>query len=172
MPGGFASLNLSFPDLSQQDSTEKKVAEMANYLFQLQEQLRYVMYNLGAENFNQEGLKELGGIISEQQQIQKNIADLRDIVSIISDNVDSAMGTAVEAKSDVVKIWQSLAPIETGSQATHAYQTGDLLVNLGYLYKAVAAIQIGDTFMPSGSRKNIERTSLDEIIKAIAGSQT
>lgn len=172
MPGGFATLNLSFPDLSQQDSTEKKVAEMANYLFHLQEQLRYVMYNLGAENFNQEGLKELGGIISEQQQIQKNIADLRATVEVINDNVDSAMGTAIEAKSNIGKIWQALAPIETGSRATRAYQTGDLLVNMGYLFKAVAAIQIGDEFMISGSRKNIETTSLDEIIKAIAGSQT
>lgn len=58
MPGGFASLDTSFPNLEGQ-TTEQKLRALTDYLYQLLEQLRYTLHNLGIENMNDEALKEI-----------------------------------------------------------------------------------------------------------------
>ena len=74
MPGGFVTLDVGPMNL-QHGSTEQKVQEIADYINRLQEQLRYVLYNLGVENLNPESLKELGEIINAP--VQKEIAALQ-----------------------------------------------------------------------------------------------
>lgn len=59
MPSGFASLDTGVPDLSGYSSTEQKLQAMEDYLVQLLEQLRYTLHNLGVENFNEEGLRQI-----------------------------------------------------------------------------------------------------------------
>ena len=40
---------------------QEDAAALNNYLYQLQEQLDYVLTNLGSENMNEEFLKNMGG---------------------------------------------------------------------------------------------------------------
>ena len=47
--------------LSAGAAGEEDAAALNNYLYQLQEQLDYVLTNLGSENMNEEFLKNMGG---------------------------------------------------------------------------------------------------------------
>ena len=64
MPSEFAALDTSFPDLEGK-TTEEKLQTMTDYLYQLLEQLRYTLHNLGVENLNPASLDEIGKKISE-----------------------------------------------------------------------------------------------------------
>ena len=58
MPSEFAALDTSFPDLEGK-TTEEKLRSMTDYLYQLLEQLRYTLHNLGTENLNEDSLKDI-----------------------------------------------------------------------------------------------------------------
>ena len=53
MPTQFAALDAAFPALNGQESTEQKLEALYSYTFMLLEYLRYILRNLGPENFNQ-----------------------------------------------------------------------------------------------------------------------
>ena len=59
MAGGFAALDTGFPDLSAYEGDARKLQALEDYLVQLLENLRYVLHNLGAENFSERSLDEL-----------------------------------------------------------------------------------------------------------------
>ena len=51
MPNALMMADANFPRFTGAESTEQKISTMQNYLFQLTEQLRYVLDNLDTENF-------------------------------------------------------------------------------------------------------------------------
>lgn len=57
--------DLGFPSFTGEESAEAKCDKILNYLYMLLENLRYTLGNLDAENFNDEGLEDIGKIISE-----------------------------------------------------------------------------------------------------------
>ena len=60
MAGSFAALDAGLPDPGGAESTERKLRALQDYLVLLLEQLRYVLRNLGAENFNAAALDAIG----------------------------------------------------------------------------------------------------------------
>ena len=52
MPSNILTTDTSFPQLTEEQSTDEKFGVITNYLYMLLEQLRYSMANLGRENFN------------------------------------------------------------------------------------------------------------------------
>lgn len=52
MPSGFATLDTNFPKLDGM-SNEQRIQTLTSYLYQLLENLRYVLNNLGEENINE-----------------------------------------------------------------------------------------------------------------------
>jgi len=70
MPGNLLHGNLQIPAL--EGDTQKDIKTILNYLYQLQEQLRYTMRNIGEENFNEDELERLsvkitGGAINSHK---------------------------------------------------------------------------------------------------------
>lgn len=59
MPSTMHTIDAGFPKFTGTESTEDKVNAIQNYLFMLQEELHYVLHNLGSENINDNSLKEL-----------------------------------------------------------------------------------------------------------------
>lgn len=59
MPSTMHTIDAGFPKFTGAESTEDKVSAIQNYLFMLQEELHYVLHNLGSENINDNSLKEL-----------------------------------------------------------------------------------------------------------------
>lgn len=79
MPGIMSNLDTGLPRFTGTESTEDKISAIQNYLFVFLEELRYVLRNLGTENFNDASLKELtDGIAGD---VEKTVGTL------IADNI-------------------------------------------------------------------------------------
>ncbi len=103
MPGAFASLDTGFPNLSGNGSTDDKLRAIQDYLYQLLEQLRYSMNNLGAENFNENSLKEITDKITEP--IKAEIVDVeRGLTTLIE---ITAEGVRLDVRRDYAAEWTS-----------------------------------------------------------------
>lgn len=86
MPNTLHMLDASFPRFTGQEKEEQKIGAVMDYLQQLQEQLRYILNNLGSENFNETALGELSdGIVKPVIQELKSIDGK---VSRLSQTVD------------------------------------------------------------------------------------
>lgn len=59
MPSGTHLLDAGFPSFTGRESTAEKLERIQNYLFQLLEELRFLLHNLGSENFNAGELNSL-----------------------------------------------------------------------------------------------------------------
>lgn len=77
MPNAFMSLDSGFPAFTGAESTEEKLASIHNYLFMLLEHLRYILRNLGMDNFN----------AAELQKLEEAVADTLEVETLISDTV-------------------------------------------------------------------------------------
>lgn len=82
------------------------------------------------------------------------------------DTVPSAGSTALITSDAVNKVQQGFAPIETSSTAANAYSVDDLLIYNGILYKAKAAIAVGDTLTVG---TNIETTTIADGLRNAGG---
>ena len=80
------------------------------------------------------------------------------------DTVPEADSDALITSDAVAKVQQGFAPIENAATAANAYAIGDLLVWGGVLYKAKAAIAIGDSFTVG---TNIETTTVADKLNNI-----
>ena len=59
MPDRMHMIDTGFPNFSGYEKTEEKVEAIQNYLFMLLEELRFLLRNLDADNFNDAGLAEI-----------------------------------------------------------------------------------------------------------------
>ena len=80
------------------------------------------------------------------------------------DTVPEADSDALITSDAVAKVQQGFAPIENAATAANAYAIGDLLVWGGVLYKAKAAISVGDSFTVG---TNIETTTVADKLNNI-----
>lgn len=113
MPSGFASLDTSFPNLEGK-TTEQKLQTMTDYLYQLLEQLRYTLHNLGVENLNPESLNELGKIISDP------------IYAEITDETEG-LSTRITANSNAITAEVTRATGAEGTISTRVTQNADAI---------------------------------------------
>ena len=65
MPNNLLTVDTAFPTFTPEQTTDEKLDVVTNYLYMLLEQLRYTLQNLGAGNFNDTELGEIGKIITE-----------------------------------------------------------------------------------------------------------
>lgn len=70
MPSNLLNADTSFPQLSDQQSSDEKITQVVNYLYMLLEQLRYTLSNLGEDNFNDTELQNIADIITEPVYVQ------------------------------------------------------------------------------------------------------
>lgn len=85
MPGNLLHGNLQIPAL--EGDTQKDIKTILNYLYQLQEQLRYTMRNIGEENFNEDELERLSVKITGgagMAQINAKVDDMGATLSLLS----------------------------------------------------------------------------------------
>ncbi len=80
MPGNLLDTDIYFPQINDKDQKEIN-KEVIDYLYMLQEQLRYSFGNLGIDNFNDTELDELSELITEPlymalNDVNGNITDL------------------------------------------------------------------------------------------------
>lgn len=112
MPNGMQMLDSGLPRFTGTENTEDKVAAIQNYLFMLLEELRYILQNLGTENFNAaelDGLKtEIRNAVKidlssggDMATIQVDLAGLHTSIRNAEGNISTLEQTAQEIRTEV-----------------------------------------------------------------------
>ena len=120
MPGNLLSADTSFPTFTPEQTNEQKLDVVTNYLYMLLEQLRYTLQNLGAGNFNDTELGEIGKIITEPIYIDLEnaagaIADLTITADQLTSRLEDAEGNISSIEQYARSITLSVSNGETSS---------------------------------------------------------
>ena len=120
MPGNLLSADTSFPTFTPEQTNEQKLDVVTNYLYMLLEQLRYTLANLGAGNFNDTELGEIGKIITEPIYIDLEnaagaIADLTITADQLTSRLEDAEGNISAIEQYAKSITLSVTNGETSS---------------------------------------------------------
>lgn len=93
MPNDISTIDKMFPDLSGEEGLEAKVERLSSWAFKLYESLRYTLYNLGGDNFNETELHLITSpILARIEDADKNVAELRVQADLISASLENAEG--------------------------------------------------------------------------------
>lgn len=106
MPSNLLSVDNAFPVLSREQSVDEKFQQVTSYLYMLRQQLQYSMANLDKENFNETGLAEIGGLITEPVYVQLksaegDIAALQVEAGALSSRMEDAEGNLSSLRQTV-----------------------------------------------------------------------
>ena len=112
MPSSMHMIDAGLPQFTGTERTEDKVAAIQNYLFMLLEELRYVLQNLGTENFNSaelDGLKtEIRNAVKidlsgdgDMATIQVDLAGLHTSIRNAEGSISTLEQTAEELRTEV-----------------------------------------------------------------------
>ena len=106
MPSGMSALDIGFPRFTGQETPEKKIGIIQNYLYMLLETLRHLLANLDTSNWNQPALDEFvdmirAGVIVSNTVITQNLyAEYGDIAELTVDRLLTANKVARYQDSD------------------------------------------------------------------------
>lgn len=97
MPNNFLNADISFPTFTEEQTDGEKLDVVTNYLYMLLEQLRYTLGNLGAGNFNDAELEDIGKHIREPvyielESVSGDVAKLEITTSGLTSTVQSQGG--------------------------------------------------------------------------------
>ena len=111
MPTSFLSADAGFPRLTADIPQEERLNRIENYLYMLLEQLRYTLYNLGKDNFNEAELKQIeeetGG------PLYKIITDLEGNVATLEATASSLSATVSDLAGDVGSVTLTATELTT-----------------------------------------------------------
>lgn len=150
MPTSFLSADAGFPRLTSDVPMEERMNRVKDYLFVLLEQLRYILSNLSAENFNDAALKEieeamtgpirntvtdLAGNVSTLEQtaagLTSTVSDLSGDVSTLQQTATSLTSRITDAEGDISEVTQTANKINwivaSGTSASNMTMTPEAI---------------------------------------------
>ena len=107
MPGTLFDTDTSFPRFTGNETDSEKIQKLQDYLYQLTENFRYLMSNLGIENFNATELEELGTTIRKpvlldiEKKSQKTEEAINNIKVNIGNDIDEIQTEVSTVKNGV-----------------------------------------------------------------------
>ena len=121
MPSNILSADTSFPNLTDEQTTDQKFKVITDYLYMLLEQLRYSMGNLGLENFNETSFQEISGLITEPVYAQLGDVDDK-MASLVLDNEKLAV-RMTDAEGNISSLTQTSETFRTQIQDLNGQMT-------------------------------------------------
>lgn len=115
-------LENTFPKSLGED-TEEKLRRIHSYLYQLNEQLRYIFNNLEAENFNETELQSLKKQFVGQLEVM--VTDLSGSYTAIRQNVDSIESTVNTVSGEVSSVKQTIDGLQVQTSGGTTYISGN-----------------------------------------------
>ena len=120
MPSNILTTDTSFPQLTEEQSTDEKFGVITNYLYMLLEQLRYSMANLGRENFNDAEFDSIANIITEPvyiqlESVEGDVASLQLTAQSLTSRISDAEGNISSLTQTVNSITLSVSNGEYSS---------------------------------------------------------
>ena len=120
MPSNLLTVDTAFPAFTEEQTTDQKLDVVTNYLYMLLEQLRYTLQNLGAGNFNDTELDEIGQTITRPLSVQLEnaagaIAELTLTADQLTSRLEDAEGNLSAVEQYARSITLSVSNGETSS---------------------------------------------------------
>lgn len=99
MPSNWLYIDTNFPTFTGEESTDKKISAIQNYLYLLVEQLRYTLRNLGKENFNSAELDRL------LEMLREGVLQVETVVSqtVITNELYAQYGSVADLTVDKLR---------------------------------------------------------------------
>lgn len=95
MAGGMQGLDLNFPYPDEDKSTEEQLQEITDYLYSLLGNLKYILKNLGVNNFNETELTEISDTITKPINVQLgNVEGDVTELQVTADGLSTRVGSA------------------------------------------------------------------------------
>lgn len=104
MPNNLLTVDTAFPTFTSEQTTDEKLDVVTNYLYMLMEQLRYTLANLGAGNFNDAELNEIGMTIT--QPIYVDLENAAGAIADLTLTADQLTSRLEDAEGDISSIDQ------------------------------------------------------------------
>lgn len=129
MPSSLLNADTSFPQFTRETSDSEKIEQITSYLFMLLEQLRYSLYNLDKDNFNEAGLGEIGKIITDPvyvrlEGVEGGIHELNVTAQLLSSRIADTEGNVSEltqtARTLTVRISDAEGNVSTLQQTARS----------------------------------------------------
>lgn len=99
MPTGMQGLDIGFPQFEDGSSDTDRLAQIADYLQMLLQNLKYTLSNLGIENFNDQELEEITEpVLKEIKDVEGNVSRLSLTAKGLESRVDNTDGEVVRVK--------------------------------------------------------------------------
>ena len=115
MPGSILNADTMFPNL-REGTADEKIEKIGSYLYMLLEQLRYSMGNLDAKNFNESGLDELAGLITEPVYLR--LEDEEGRLTQLSATAEGLTSRVTNAEGSITTLTQTAGSLS--SRVTNA----------------------------------------------------
>lgn len=117
MPNSILMADTSFPQFTRETSDSEKIEQITSYLFMLLEQLRYSMYNLDKDNFNEAGFNEITRIITDPVYIrlegaEGGIHELNVTAQLLSSRIQDTEGNISDLTQTAKTLTSRIADTE------------------------------------------------------------
>ena len=172
MPSNILTTDTSFPQLTEEQSTDEKFGVITNYLYMLLEQLRYSMANLGRENFNDAEFDSIANIITEPvyiqlESVEGDVASLQltaqSLTSRISDaegNISTLQQTSTSLLARVSDAEGNISSLQLTAQSLTS-RISDAEGNISSLTQTVNSITLS---VSNGEYSSTIRLLMDGIV--------
>ena len=114
MPTALMLTEDALPKYNERDNDEQRIKDIYSYLFMLVEQLRYSLGNLGADNFNETALDDLGEDITSE--VKGNVSALSQkftgLTGTVSELVASGDALLTRIKNAEGKVSEAIQTID------------------------------------------------------------
>ena len=172
MPSNILTTDTSFPQLTEEQSTDEKFGVITNYLYMLLEQLRYSMANLGRENFNDTEFDNIANIITEPvyiqlESVEGDVASLQltaqSLTSRISDaegNISTLQQTSTSLLARVSDAEGNISSLQLTAQSLTS-RISDAEGNISSLTQTVNSITLS---VSNGEYSSTIRLLMDGIV--------
>jgi hypothetical protein len=121
VPASILEADVLFPQMDERTTDEEKIRKIMNYLFILNEQLRYTLYNLGEENFNETALKEIKDpIYARIEDAEKNMTSQLTLEAGLLDVKIQALGNKIGDVGEGETVAGAIAQLRADVEADYA----------------------------------------------------
>ena len=117
----FRNMDLAFPSFAKGESTEARLKKIENYLFVVLEQLRYTLENLDLDNFSDQGLQEVGDVITKPLDVELNDPEtgLKHRLTVTENGLESEVARAEGAESAIAQTADGIKAQVTDGQGNY-----------------------------------------------------
>ncbi len=99
MPSNWLYIDTNFPTFTGEESTEKKITTIQNYMYMLVEQLRYSLHNLDLTNMNQTAVRQYEAYLTDP--IYGRIEDGEGNINALQITAEGLAGRITDAEGNI-----------------------------------------------------------------------